>query len=186
QRTLPKSGRVVTFSSAVVAAAFLLATFLGTEFLPQLDEGVIRIRANLPPGTSLAKSAEIASDMRNLIRQSPEVKLVSSQSGRNDSGTDPFGPNRNEMLVALKPYDERRRGKNKAQLVEELSERLQAQIPGATLNFTQPIIDTVTESVTGSSADLAVIIAGSDLSDLRRLAAKTLEIVRTVPGAADT
>jgi cobalt-zinc-cadmium resistance protein CzcA len=185
QRTLPKSGRVVAFSFAVVAAAFLLATFLGTEFLPQLDEGVIWIRANLPPGTSLAKSEEIASDMRNLIQQSPEVKLVSSQTGRNDSGTDPFGPNRNEMLVALKPYDEWR-GKNKAQLVDELSKRLQAHILGATLNFTQPIIDTVTESVTGSSADLAVIIVGSDLSDLRRLAAKTLEVVRAVPGAADT
>src|SRR5262249_42988474 len=81
-RTLPKSGRVVAFSFGVVAAAFLLATYLGTEFLPQLDEGVIWVRANLPPGTSLAKSAEVASDMRNLIRQSPEVKLVSSQTGR--------------------------------------------------------------------------------------------------------
>src|SRR5262249_33178930 len=186
QRTLPRSGRVVALSFAVVAAAFLLATFLGTEFLPQLDEGVIWIRANLPPGTSLSKSAEIASDMRNLIRQSAEVKLVSSQTGRNDSGTDPFGPNRNELLVALKPYDQWTHGKNKGQLVEELSQRLQMQIPGATLNFTQPIIDTVTESVTGSSADLAVIIAGSDFSELRRLAAKTLEIVKTVSGAADT
>jgi cobalt-zinc-cadmium resistance protein CzcA len=186
ERTLPKSGRVMAVVFLIVAAAFLLATFLGTEFLPQLDEGVIWIRANLPPGTSLSKSAEIAGDMRNLIRQSAEVKLVGSQTGRNDSGTDPFGPNRNELLVALKPYDQWPRGKNKAQLVEDLSQRLQMQIPGATLNFTQPIIDTVTESVTGSSADLAVIITGSDLSELRRLAAKTLEVVKTVPGAADT
>jgi len=186
QKILPKSGLVVAAAFAVVAAAFVLATSLGTEFLPQLDEGVIWIRANLPPGTSLAKSAEIASDMRNLIRESPEVKLVSSQTGRNDSGTDPFGPNRNEMLLALKPYDQWPAGRNKAQLVEDLSKRLQAQIPGATLNFTQPIIDTVTESVTGSSADLAVIITGTDLVELRRLAAKALEVVRTVPGAADT
>src|SRR5262249_26862359 len=177
QTSIPRSGTVVACAFGVVAAAFLLAAFLGTEFLPQLDEGVIWIRANLPPGTSLTKSAEIASDMRNLIRQSPEVKLVSSQTGRNDSGTDPFGPNRNEMLVALKPYNEWR-GKNKAQLVDELSKRLQTHIPGATLNFTQPIIDTVTESVTGSSADLAVIIVGNDLSELRRLATKTLEVVR--------
>ena len=186
ERTLPKSAGVVASAFAIVLAAFLLATFLGTEFLPQLDEGVIWIRANLPPGTSLAKSAEIASDMRNLIRQSTEVKLVSSQTGRNDSGTDPFGPNRNEMLLALKPYDQWPPRTNKAQLVEELSKRLQTQIPGVALNFTQPIIDTVTESVTGSSADLAVIIAGSDLSQLRRLAAKTLEVVTAVPGAADT
>jgi cobalt-zinc-cadmium resistance protein CzcA len=186
QRTLPRSGTVVVSAFGIVAAAFLLATFLGTEFLPQLDEGVIWIRANLPPGTSLSKSAEIASDMRNLVRRSQEVKLVSSQTGRNDSGTDPFGPNRNEMLVALKPYDEWPRGANKAHLVEELSKRLQTHIPGVTLNFTQPIIDSVTESVTGSSADLAVIIVGPDLSELRRLAIKTLEMVSAVPGAADT
>jgi len=186
RRTLPKSRVVVASAFVVVGAAFLLATFLGTEFLPQLDEGVIWIRANLPPGTSLTKSSEIASDVRALVRQSPEVRLASSQTGRNDSGTDPFGPNRNEFLLALKPYDEWTRGKNKAQLVEELSNRLQTQIPGATLNFTQPIIDTVTESVTGSSADLAVIIVGSDLTELRRLATKTLEVVRTVPGAADS
>src|SRR5262245_17040100 len=121
QRTLPKSKSVVVTAFIVVAAAFLLATLLGTEFLPQLDEGVIWIRANLPPGTSLTKSSEIASDMRNLIRRSPEVRLVSSQSGRNDSGTDPFGPNRNEMLVALKPYDQWSSGRNKAWLVDELS-----------------------------------------------------------------
>jgi cobalt-zinc-cadmium resistance protein CzcA len=186
ERTLPRSGRVAGIAFAVVVAALLIATFLGTEFLPQLDEGVIWIRANLPPGTSLAKSAEIAGDMRQLIRQSGEVKLVSSQTGRNDSGTDPFGPNRNELLVALKPYDQWPSGKNKAHLVDELSRRLQDHIPGATLNFTQPIIDTVTESVTGSSADLAVIIAGSDLSELRRIAAKTLDVVRMVPGAVDT
>src|SRR5205807_2334549 len=70
ERMLPKSRTVVASAFVVVAAAFFLATFLGTEFLPQLDEGVIWIRANLPPGTSLAKSAEIASDMRNLIRES--------------------------------------------------------------------------------------------------------------------
>jgi len=186
QKILPRSGAIVALAFAIVAAAFVLATFLGTEFLPQLDEGVIWIRANLPPGTSLVKSAEIASDMRKIIRESTEVKLVSSQTGRNDSGTDPFGPNRNEMLLALKPYDQWPAGRNKAQLVDELSTRLQMQIPGATLNFTQPIIDTVTESVTGSSADLAVIITGSDLTELRRLAARTLVIIRAVPGAADT
>jgi cobalt-zinc-cadmium resistance protein CzcA len=186
EKTLPKSALVVTVAFVVVGSTFLLASSLGTEFLPQLDEGVIWIRANLPPGTSLAKSAEIATDMRELVRQSPEVKLASSQTGRNDSGTDPFGPNRNEMLLALKPYDQWPAGKTKGELVDELSQSLQTQIPGAKLNFTQPIIDSVTESVTGSSADLAVIIAGDDLTELRRLAAETLDLVKTIPGAADS
>src|SRR5262249_12272242 len=79
----------------IVAAAFFLGTFLGSEFLPQLDEGVVWVRANLPAGISLEKSAEIAAKIRSIIKSSPEVRMVSSQSGRNDSGTDPYGPNRN-------------------------------------------------------------------------------------------
>ena len=76
-----------------------LAGAVGTEFLPQLDEGVIWIRSNLPSGISLEESAETATRIRQLIRQSPEVKMVMSQTGRNDSGMDPFGPNRNEFLI---------------------------------------------------------------------------------------
>jgi cobalt-zinc-cadmium resistance protein CzcA len=186
QRTIPRSGLIVGVAAVAVLGAFAFATLLGTEFLPQLDEGVIWIRANLPPGASLDKSAEIATDMRRLIAQSPEAKLVASQTGRNDSGTDPFGPNRNEILITLNPYDQWPSGKKKADLVEELGTRLRGNIPGATLNFTQPIIDTVTESVTGSSADLAVILTGSDLATLRRVAQRTLTLIETVPGAADS
>lgn len=186
QRTIPRSGLIVAVAVVAVLGAFAFATLLGTEFLPQLDEGVIWIRANLPPGTSLDKSAEIAADMRRLIAQSPEVKLVASQTGRNDSGTDPFGPNRNEILITLNPYDQWPSGKKKADLVEELGTRLRGNIPGATFNFTQPIIDTVTESVTGSSADLAVILTGTDLGTLRRIAQQTLAMIERVPGAADS
>lgn len=185
-RALARPGLVVLAGVGVVGVSLVAAGHLGTEFLPQLDEGVIWIRANLPPGTSLAKSAETAADMRALIRQSPEVRLVSSQSGRVDSGTDPFGPNRNELLVALNPYSSWPRGKHKRDLVEELEARLRGNIPGADFNFTQPIIDMVTEAVTGSSADLAVIIGGPDLGVLRRLATQTLSIVKQIPGAADT
>src|SRR4029077_9068694 len=98
----------------IITLAFVLGTHLGTEFLPQLDEGVIWIRANLPSGTSLEKSARVANDMRALILKHPEVLLVSSQSGRNDSGTDPFGPNRNELLLVLRPYATWTHGRTKA------------------------------------------------------------------------
>jgi cobalt-zinc-cadmium resistance protein CzcA len=176
----------VSISLGLVAASLLLSRALGTEFLPQLDEGVIWIRANLPPGISLQKSSEIAGQMRSIIKQSPEVRNVMSQSGRNDAGTDPFGPNRNELLIGLQPYDTWPSGWTKRDLVEELGRKLRAAIPGATLNFTQPIIDTSTEMATGSSADLAVIINGSDLKKLRELARRTLAMLRQTPGAADT
>jgi len=177
---------VVLVSVGLVTGSLLLAYRMGTEFLPQLDEGVIWIRANLPPGISLYKSAEIADRMRAIIKQSPEVESVMSQTGRNDSGTDPFGPNRNELLINLRPYNTWPRGRVKRDLVEELDRKLRAQILGATFNFTQPIIDTSTEMATGSSADLAVIISGYDLKQLRGLANQTLGLLRNIRGAADT
>jgi cobalt-zinc-cadmium resistance protein CzcA len=178
--------RVLGVAAVVVAAAFLLGTRLGSEFLPQLDEGVLWIRANFPAGISLAKSAELAATIRALVKQSPEVRSVTSQTGRNDDGTDPYGPNRNEFFVALAPYDTWAHGKNKPDLVEELSVRLRTAIPGGFFSFTQPIIDNVTEAVTGSPADLAVIITGPDLRELRRLANEALAVLRRVRGAADT
>jgi cobalt-zinc-cadmium resistance protein CzcA len=177
---------IVVISGAVVIGAFGLAGALGIEFLPSLDEGVIWIRANLPAGISLAKSAETASEIRRIVSSYPEVKLASSQTGRNDSGTDPYGPNRNEFFLALRPYGTWPQGLRKQDLVEQLSRRLNNEIPGAAFSFTQPIIDNVTEAVTGSAADLAVIFRGPDLTRLRELAAQTLDLIRKVPGAADS
>jgi len=176
----------VLVAACVVSGAIYLGTRLGTEFLPTLDEGVIWIAANLPSGISLEKSAEVARAIRLAILQRPEVSLVTSQTGRNDSGTDPFGPNRNEMLLNLYPYDTWKSGKTKGQLVDELRRHLRDTIPDATLNFTQPIIDSATQIATGSSADLAVIISGPDLNELRTLAERTLRLLRDVRGAVDT
>jgi cobalt-zinc-cadmium resistance protein CzcA len=186
KRVVDHPWRFALAACAVTAGVLAVGTHLGSEFLPQLDEGVIWIRSNLPAGTSLGKTAEIASDMRALIHQSPEVSMVGSQSGRVEEGTDPFGPNRNEFLITLRPYSEWPRGKLKKDLVAELSRRLRDRIPGADFNFTQPIIDMVTESVTGSSADLAVIVSGPDLKTLRRYALQCLDLLRGIPGSADT
>lgn len=183
--SLRRAPAVAALAAALAVGGCLLGGVLGREFLPQLDEGVIWIRATLAPGVSIEQSAEVASRIRALVRQSPEVKLVSSQTGRQDSNTEPFGPNRTEFLVALHPYSTWARGKTKAHLVEELSTRLRTNIPGAAFSFTQPILDMVTEAVTGSSADLAVIFTGPDLGVLRGLAARTLQVVAAIDGAAD-
>ena len=177
---------IVGVAGTVVIAAFLLAGSLGSEFLPTLDEGTIWIRSNLPPGTSLEKTARVAGQMRATLRKFPEIRAVGSQAGRNDAGTDPFGPNRIELLVTLQPYDQWPPGRTKSDLVNDLSKLMPEVIPGATFNITQPIIDTVTEVVTGSSADLAVILVGPDLGVLRSRAEETLRVIRAIPGAADT
>ncbi|HJZ96292.1 MAG TPA: CusA/CzcA family heavy metal efflux RND transporter [Candidatus Solibacter sp.] len=184
--TVKRPALTVAAGAAAVAAAFIIGGGLGSEFLPQLDEGTIWVRANFAAGISLNKSADEAKRIRRILESFPEVQLVSSQSGRNDSGTDPYGPNRNEFFVALKPYDTWPPGMRKADLVDIISRKLRAEIPGANFSLTQPIIDNVTEAVTGSPADLAVIISGGDLRRLRTLADQTLGILRKIPGAADT
>ena len=183
---LAHPARATAAVAAVVAACLWLGGSLGTEFLPQLDEGVIWIRANLPPGISLEKSAEVAGRVRAAISRFPEVALVTSQTGRQESNTEPFGPNRNEFLVALKPYSTWANGKTKGDLTQDIADRLRSTFPGATFNFTQPIIDMVTEAVTGSSADLAVILSGPDFGVLRAKAGQSLAMLRAIPGAADT
>ncbi len=186
EATLRAPWLTVGIGAAIVFAAIGLGTQLGTEFLPQLDEGTVWVRANLQPGISIAESAKVASSIRELILNRPEVSLVSSQSGRNDDGTDPYGPNRNELFVALKPYASWAGGRTKEDFVRELSQQLNASVPGASFSFTQPIIDNVTEAVTGSPADLAVIFRGPDLATLRRMANEALETIRQVPGAVDS
>jgi heavy metal efflux system protein len=176
----------VAAGALCVAGAFVVGSQLGSEFLPQLDEGTIWVRANFPAGISLSKSAEESAIIRHVLEGFPEVQLVSSQSGRNDAGTDPYGPNRNEFFVALQPYDSWPQGMRKSDLVDQISAKLRAEIPGANFSLTQPIIDNVTEAVTGSPADLAVIISGPDLRRLRTLADESLTVLRAVPGAADT
>jgi cobalt-zinc-cadmium resistance protein CzcA len=183
---LRRPWQTVAATVLVLVGSFSVSSRLGTEFLPQLDEGVIWIRAILPPGISLDKSAEVASRVRALVSKSTEVNLVTSQTGRQESNTEPFGPNRTEFLVALTPYSTWPPGKTKADLTEELAHRLRENIPGATFSFTQPIIDMVTEAVTGSSADLAVILSGPDLGVLRATATEVLGIVQQIRGAADT
>jgi heavy metal efflux system protein len=184
--TVRRAAVTVALGVAVVIGAFVLAGSLGSEFLPQLDEGTLWVRANFPAGISLQKSAEEARKIRGILETFPEVSLVSSQSGRNDAGTDPYGPNRNEFFVALKSYDTWPAGMRKSDLVDDVSKKLRAEIPGANFSLTQPIIDNVTEAVTGSPADLAVIISGGDLKRLRELADQSLVVLRQIPGHADT
>lgn len=160
-------------SGAAVVAAVMLARVAGTEFLPQLNGGVIWIRANL------------AHIMRSQILESPEVKMDRSPTGRNNLGMDPAGPNRNAILIGLHPYNTWEPGKTNADVVEDLSRKQRAEVPRRTFNFTQPSIETSREIATGSPADLAVIIIGPGLEKRRQLAREALGVVRTIRGAAD-
>jgi cobalt-zinc-cadmium resistance protein CzcA len=175
---------IAATAAAFVAVCVMVVPKLGFDFLPYLDEGVIWVRANFPEGTSLEQTAEYGNRMRAIIRELPDVTFVMSQAGRNDSGTDPFVPSRCEMMVGLKPMSEWQYA-SKRDIIKELGRRLRERFPTTRFNFTQPIIDSVTEDTNGTSANLAVEFSGSDADVLLELGKQTLDVLRAVPGAVD-
>jgi cobalt-zinc-cadmium resistance protein CzcA len=161
---------------------FLILPRLGTEFLPYMDEGVFWIRANFPEGISLKVNAEYGNQLRKVLREFQEVKFATTQTGRNDAGTDPFPTDRIEMMIGLKDRSEWRDYHKKLDLEAAIQKRLSEEFPTTRFNLTQPIIDSVTEDTNGTSADLAVELVGKDLEVLRSLAEKTEAVLKSVPG----
>ncbi len=173
---------VLIFS--VVAVCVFVLPRLGSEFLPYLDEGVIWVRANFPEGTSLQQTAIFGKRLRAIAHEFPDVKFIIAQAGRNDSGTDPFPPSRLEMMIGPKPRDEWESA-SKQELVSRIAARFREEFPTTRFNFTQPIIDSVTEDSNGTSANLAVELSGADLDALLPLARETRDVLSKVPGAVD-
>ena len=158
---------------------------LGLEFLPYMDEGTIWVRANFPEGTSLQQTAEFGKEIRQIVLGFPDVAFISVQSGRNDDNTEPFPPSRMEMMIGPKPRGQWTQFKTKHQLMAALGKRLREEYPTTRFNFTQPIIDMVTEDTNGTSANLAVELSGSEPEVLLGLARRTLGLLRSIPGAQD-
>lgn len=178
---IPKT--IVTVSFVVVFALIGMGTQLGTEFLPELDEGSIFLRCFLPAGVSIQENAKISPGIRKIIAKYPQIDYVITQTGRNDDGTDPFPTNRTEILVGLLEYDLWSHTITKKELVSQIQNDLQNAFPGAFFSTGQPIIDQVMEIVTGSAADLAISVVGDDLELMRAKADTISDIVRNMEGA---
>ncbi len=176
---------LIGFSFLLISAVVILPK-IGTEFLPELDEGSIFARCFLPSGVSIQENARYAPTIRRIIARHPQVKNIITQTGRNDDGTDPFASNRTEVMVELKDYSLWVADTSKHDLIKKIKAELEEEIPGAYFSFGQPIIDQVTEVVTGSAADLAISIIGEDLKFMRAKADSMVAIVKQVQGASET
>jgi cobalt-zinc-cadmium resistance protein CzcA len=158
--------------------------FLGSEFLPTLNEGALWVEAKLPMSSSLSNTTHFVSEFRTILNSFEEVNGVMSQTGRSNDGTDPSGFYYVQCQVNLKPKKEWKRKISTDQLVEEMDAKLR-QFPGVVYNYSQPIIDNVAEAVAGINASLAVKIFGSDLEKLDKLADSVYNILGKVPGVKD-
>lgn len=181
---LEKPKRVLLPLSLILVAAGVLSYTVGKDFLPPLDEGAIWVQVQLPPGISIEKSKAMGAELRKTLKQFDEVSYVMTQVGRDDEGAEAFSLSHIECGVGLKPYDTWKFGKTKADLIEEMSEKL-LTMPGYTVSFSQPIIDMVMDQIAGAHSDLAIKVYGDDITDTRHIADKVVNVLRTIPGAAD-
>jgi cobalt-zinc-cadmium resistance protein CzcA len=175
-----------TFASAVLlAVSLLLIPRIGAEFMPQLDEGALWVRATMPYTISFDESAKIAPKVRDILRSFPEVTTVASELGRPDDGTDATGFFNVEFYVDLKPYASWNGDyRNKAGLIAAINRKLQA-FPGITFNYTQPAEDAVDEAETGLKSALAVKVFGANLETLQQKGKSVKQILERVRGIRD-
>lgn len=174
----------VGIAGIVAVGGLWMFTLLGTEFLPQLNEGSIYIRATLPQSISLNESVQLANKMRARLAAYPEVKQVLSQTGRPNDGTDATGFYNIEFHVDIYPEKEWESGLDKMQLIEKTQEDL-SMYPGIDFNFSQPITDNVEEAASGVKGSIAVKVFGKDLYRSEKIAMEIDKILGTVEGIED-
>ena len=175
--------RALVFGAALVMLALgaLTSTRLGTEFLPELDEGDIQLFVEMPPSISLEKGQDILLEVRKRILKFPEVRKTMSEQGRPEDGTDNEGVNMSETFIRLKPVREWRAGYDKKRLIHEMRASL-SEIPGVRYNFSQPMKDNVEEAVSGVRGKVVLKIFGPDLEKMRTTLEQVKETLKPVPG----
>ncbi|MBS1823639.1 MAG: efflux RND transporter permease subunit [Acidobacteria bacterium] len=174
---------VITAMAAIMLASLASLAFIGTEFMPRLDEGSILIETRKLPGISLTDSIEISNRVEKVLRSFPEVQDVTTKIGRPDFATEAMGINEGDVYVELAP-ESKWRVHSKEELINALDQAL-SQIAGINYDFTQPMAMRLDETVSGVKADLAVKIFGDDFQQLDLLAQQVLRQVNGVHGAAD-
>jgi len=171
-------------SGGVLLASCAFIPFVGTEFMPPLDEGSIAINVVRLPNASLDGSVEVAGFIEKRLHKFPEVEAVISKTGRAEISEDPMGPEQTDVFIMLKPRDQWGTGRNKAELVEAIQQDL-GQLPGLRYSFSQPIALRVNELISGVKSDLAVKVFGPDLEVLKTFCDRAAAVLQGVDGSRD-
>ncbi|RTL58432.1 MAG: efflux RND transporter permease subunit [Sphingobacteriales bacterium] len=180
-----KNKRIVVLLSMIIMVVGLYSfKYLGSEFLPELDEGSIWLRVQTPYSISLDKSVEISTTVRKILMDFPQVKYAVSQTGRPDDGTDVAGFYNNEFSIMLYPESDWQPKISKEELVDQMNAKL-STLPGVNLNFSQPIMDNVEEAVSGVKGSICVKVYGDSLNYMEGKIDEVYNVLRNVRGIED-
>ncbi|HLX73070.1 MAG TPA: efflux RND transporter permease subunit [Verrucomicrobiae bacterium] len=176
---------MVGIGVAFLAVAGFLGSRLGSEFLPQLEEGNLWIRASMPMTLALQDGEAAARKMRLILMRHPEVITVVSQHGRPDDGSDASPFSNVELFAPLKPFDKWPKGLTKDKLIEDIQHEFDEELPGITFNFSQYIQDNIEEAISGVKGANSVKIIGPNLQTLTDLANRVRDELNRVHGISD-
>ena len=185
RRTMRHPLTTVVIAVALLIGAGFLGTRLGSEFVPQLDEGALIIEVARLPSSSLEESVRQSTLIETLLRRDPEVLTVVCKTGRPEIANDPMGVDQTDVWVMLKPHGQWPAGVDREQLVSRMSDDLRGAIPGIVTGFSQPIQMRMNELISGVRADVAIKIYGEDFSTLARLGAEVARALARVRGTVD-
>lgn len=174
----------ISFAAVLMFGSFALLPFIGTEFMPELEEGSILVMPTMLPSVSLTEAMEAAKKMDQLIMEIPEVEMSVGKVGRAESAMDPAPINMIETIVTLKPKDQWRAGYTQTDIEQDMMGKL-ADLPGLNLAFTQPIAGRLSMLTTGIRTELGVKIFGDDIHVLQEKALEIEKVLADVPGAGD-
>ena len=172
---------VVTLALIALGCSFAVVPQLGSEFLPELNEGAIWVNLNLPAGISVEEASARSAQVRAILHKTPEVRTVISKAGRPEDGSDPKPINMLEVFVDLKPPAEWKRGLTKEQILDEMDKNLDA-LPGVESSFSQPIRDNVLESISQIDGQIVIKVFGEEPGVLREQVQKILHKIKGVAG----
>lgn len=184
KKALEQKRAVITLALVAFGLSLLLIPFLGTEFIPILDEGALTPQVIRLPSISITKSIEIEKIVQKILMQFHEVERVVSKIGTAEIATDPMGPNLSDPIVVLKPQKFWKTAKTKEGLVEKMREALE-EIPGIGLNVSQPIALRVDELISGIKSQIAIKLFGDDMGVLKSKADEIAKIISSVRGIED-
>lgn len=170
---------------ALVAASVPVAIGLGGEFMPRLNEGDLLVEAVRIPSASLEGAVPASTQIEDILKTFPEVRMVYCKTGRPEIANDVMGVHQTDVWTLLKPQSEWRPGLTRDALIQEMDKALTENVPGVKFGFSQPIEMRVNELVAGVKSDVAALLHGPDLDVLRRKAGEIERVLATIPGAQD-